>query len=140
MDNLTQLIIPIISALLIALLLFTFKGSSESSEFSSEKRQNYKKCVTEFRKYDEFLQVEKPLVGDLIECKRWFGVYDHWAVLVKVGSHSDAEDGFEVIHLIPNGPKGTQVRKDILKDVMKDSPCRVNDLKKSGLERGFDPR
>jgi hypothetical protein len=67
--------------------------------------------------------------GDLIEIKR--KKYCHWAV--SVGND-------EIIHLTDGKDGMAIVLQELLKDVVKDSTCRVNNLEKEAERRRLIPR
>ncbi len=94
---------------------FFCEGSSESSEYLIERSENSKQCSLEFRKCDE-LQADP---GDLIEFRRFCGLYGHWGVLVT---------NREVIHLSFSKEEGLEIRIDKLKAVAHNGFCRVNNF------------
>jgi hypothetical protein len=67
--------------------------------------------------------------GDLIEIKR--KKYCHWAV--SVGND-------EIIHLTDGKDGKAIVLQELLKDLVKDSLCRVNKLEKEAERRGLIPK
>jgi len=56
-----------------------FKGSSESAKYALDKINTYRKGHQEFRTLDQWFEsgVPGPVPGNLIECKRYRGLYDH---------------------------------------------------------------
>jgi hypothetical protein len=75
-------------------------ASSESSEYLIAKAQNSKGCAADFKSRAEIeVQAE---IGDLIEFRRYLGVYDHWGIYVGGGN---------VVHLTVNSQTGSAVIK-----------------------------
>ncbi len=85
-----------------------------------ERSENSKQCSLEFTTCDELEAVP----GDLIEFRRFCGLYGHWGVLVTDG---------EVIHLSFSKEEGLEIRKDQLKAVAHNGLCRVNNFESASI-------
>lgn len=126
-----ELFLYIFLAVIAFFVVFPFlQGTSESSEFVSQKLENSAKCESEFKSYHDLKEAGLLQRGDLIECERVTWTYDHW--MIYVGGDDDG-----VIHLTTSREKGTEIRRDKLKDAVKSSKCRINNLHSSALERGL---
>ncbi len=100
------------------------KASIESTDFVKEKKENSKNCPFQFLNSSELMDF--PLQqGDLIEFRRFMGIYDHWGGYV--GDN-------QVVHLVPHGP---EIRIDDLNKVAGGGKCRVNNLEVASLKRNL---
>lgn len=124
-------------AILIPLCIVFFIGylaplqaSFESTDFIKEKSANYNSCTKEFRKGSEILEDIEP--GDLIEFKRYLGVFDHWGIYVG--------NGF-VVHLTLNSNDGVEIKKEkLIKIAGEKGVCRPNNLEAFAERLGLEPK
>lgn len=122
---LAAILIPF--AFLIGQNLSPSQTSLESNDFLKEKAANYKSCTTEFKKAPEILEQIEP--GDLIEFKRYLGVYDHWGIYIG--------NGF-VVHLTLNSNDGVAIKKEKLIKIGGNGICRPNNLETFAAELGLE--